>query len=141
MILQQDLWLPCLTLLLCLWEHPPGKHEEIAKCFVDFGIPANYLKVRGYVDSQEDLKQLFCEVDLVLMPSRTKGSGLTGLEVLSAGLPVIISKISGFGEALGSVQFGSLFVIDSENPSTWTAAIKDISNGDRKSVLDEVKAV
>ena len=52
------------------------------------------MKVRGYVDSQEDLKQLFCELDLLLMPSRTKGFGLVGLEALSAGLPVIVSKNS-----------------------------------------------
>ena len=120
---------------------PNGKHEEIANHFVDLGIPGNRLKVRGYVHSREDLKRLFCEVDLVLMPSRTEGFGLSGLEALSAGLPVIVNKNSGFGEALGSVQFGSYFVIDSEDPSAWTAAFKDISNRDRKSVLDEVKTV
>ena len=120
---------------------PVGKHEEIAKRFVDLGIPANRLKVRGYVDSREELKKLFCEVDLVLMPSRTEGFGLTGLEALSAGLPVIVSKNSGFGEALGSVQFGSLFVVDSEDHSAWTAAIKGIWKRDRKSQLDEVKTV
>ena len=52
----------------------------------------------------------------MLMLSRTEGFGLTGLEGLSAGLPVIISKNLGFGESLGSVRFGSLFVIDSEDP-------------------------
>ena len=57
--------------------------------------------MRGYEDSREDLKRLFCEVELVLMPSRTEGFGLTGLESLSAGLPVLVSKNSGFGEALG----------------------------------------
>ena len=119
---------------------PHGKHEEIARHFVDFGIPEKRLRVRGYME-QEDLKRLFCEVDLVLMPSRTEGFGLTGLEALSAGLPVIVSKNSGFGKALGSVPFGSFFVIDSEDPSAWTAAIKDIWNKERKSRLDEVKAL
>ncbi|XP_015769571.1 PREDICTED: uncharacterized protein LOC107348075 [Acropora digitifera] len=120
---------------------PDGKHEEIAKRFVDWGIPRKRLKVRGYVDSREDLKRLFCEVDLVLMPSRTEGFGLSGLEGLSAGLPVLVSKNSGFGEALGSVPRASLFVIDSEDPSKWTAGIKSIWKRDRKSQLDEVKAV
>ena len=118
-----------------------GKHEEIAQQFVDLGIPKHRQKVRSYLDSREDLKKLFCEVDLVLMPSRTDGFGLTGLEALSAGLPVIISKNSGFGEALGSALCGSLFVVDSEDPSAWTAAIKGIWNKDRKSQLDEVKVV
>ena len=120
---------------------PNGKHEEIAKRLIDFGIPPNRLKVRGYMDSREDLKRLFCEVDLVLMPSRTEGFGLTGLEALSAGLPVLVSKNSGFGGALGSIQFGSLFVIDHEDPSVWTAAIIGIWKKDRKSRLDEVKTV
>ncbi|XP_015759265.1 PREDICTED: uncharacterized protein LOC107338542 [Acropora digitifera] len=119
---------------------PPGKHEEIARSFIDFGIPANHLKVRSYTE-QEALKDLFCEVDLVLMPSRTEGFGLTGLEALSAGLPVLVSKNSGFGAALCSVPCGSLFVIDHEDPSAWTAAIKRIWNKDRKSRLDEVKTV
>ena len=120
---------------------PHGKHEEIAKRFVDLGIPENRLKVRGYVDTREGLKRLFCEVDLVLMPSRTEGFGLTGLEALSAGLPVLVSKNSGFGEALHSLPFGSSFVIASEDPSTWTAAIKGIWNRDRKSLLHEVESV
>ena len=117
-----------------------GKHE-IAQQFVDLGIPKHRQKVRSYLDSREDLKKLFCEVDLVLMPSRTEGFGLTGLEALSAGIPVIISKNSGFGEALGSVPFGSYFVIDSEDPNAWTKAIRDTWDKDRKQQLDEVKDV
>ena len=119
---------------------PPGKHEEIARNLIYFGIPATHLKVRSYTE-QEALKDLFCEVDLVLMLSRTEGFGLTGLEALSAGLPVLVSKNSGFGAALHSVPGGSLFVIDHEDPSAWTAAIKRIWNKDRKSRLDEVKTV
>ena len=120
---------------------PHGKHEEIAKHFVDLGIPKHRHKVRSYLNNLEDLKLLFCEVDLVLMPSRIDGFGLTGLEVLSAGLPVIISKNSGFGEALRSALCGSLFVVNSEDPSDWRKAIKDIWDKDRKKQLEEVKDV
>ena len=119
---------------------PEGKHSEVAKGLLDYGISEKRLTVRGFKD-REALKHLFSEVDLVLMPSRTEGFGLTGLEALSAGLPVIISKNSGFGEALGSVPCGSLFVIDSEDPSAWTAAIKGIWNKDRQTRLDETKVV
>ena len=118
---------------------PEGKHDGIAKRFLDLGIPKSRLTVRAYTD-REGLKQLFCEVDLVLMPSRTEGFGLTGLETLSAGLPVIVSKNSGFGEALGNVPYGSSFVIDdSENPSAWRAAIDSIYKKDRELRLDEAK--
>ncbi|XP_044176867.1 uncharacterized protein LOC122959567 [Acropora millepora] len=120
---------------------PHGKREEIIKRFVDFGIPEKRLRVKGYMDSREALKQLLCRVDLVLMPSRTEGFGLTGLEALSAGLPVIVSKNSGFGEALHSLPFGASYVIDSEDPRVWEGAIKDIWNKDRKLRLDEFKAL
>ena len=120
---------------------PNGKHGEIAKRLLEFGIPENRLRVRGYVETRDVLRRLFCEVDVALMPSRTEGFGLTGLEALSAGLPVIVSNNSGFGEALGNVPFGSSFVIDSEDPTAWTAAIKDIWNKNRQTRLDEAKAL
>ena len=120
---------------------PDGKYEEIANRFFECGIPKHRLRVRGYIKSRESLKQLFCEADVVLVPSRTEGFGLTGLEALSAGLPVIVSKNSGFGEALGNVPFGSSFVIDSEDPNAWTAAIKDIWNKNRQTRLGEAKAL
>ncbi|XP_068756046.1 uncharacterized protein [Montipora capricornis] len=120
---------------------PDGKHEAIANRFLECGIPKNHLRVRGYVKARETLKRLFCEVDIVLMPSRTEGFGLTGLEALSAGLPVIVSKNSGFGDALGNVPFGSSFVIDSEDPNAWAAAIKDIWNKNRQTRLGEAKVL
>ena len=117
-----------------------GKEQEIAKRLLDSGIPKGRLTVRGFKD-REALKREFCEADLVLMPSRTEGFGLTGLEALSAGLPVIVSQNSGFGEALDSVPFGSSFVIDPEDPSAWTEAIKGIWNKDRQKRLDETKVL
>ena len=120
---------------------PEGKHQEIAQQLLNCDIPANRLKVRSFVKSQESLKRLFYEVDLVLMPSRTEGFGLTGLEALSAGLPVLVSKNSGFGEALSKVPFGSSFVIDSEDPKVWAAAIKSIWDKDRQRRLEEAETL
>ena len=120
---------------------PSGKPEEVAERLLECGIPANRLKVRGYVNSRENFRRLFCEVDLALMPSRTEGFGLTGLEALSAGLPVLVSKNSGFGEALSKVPFGSSFVIDSEDPKIWAAGIKKIWDKDRLSRLEEFKVL
>ena len=118
-----------------------GKREEIAKRLTGCGIPVSRFRVRGFVQDQESLKRLFQEVDLVLMPSRTEGFGLPGLEAMSAGLPVLVSHNSGFGEALSSVPFGSFFVVNSENPADWTQAIQKIWAQDRKSRLEEVKTL
>ena len=115
-----------------------GKHEEIAKRLIDCGVPASRLRVRGFArQDRESLKRLFQEVDLGVMPSRTEGFGLTGLEAMSAGLPVLVSRNSGFGEALRSAAFGSSFVIDSEVPAIWTVAIQNILSKDRECRLEE----
>ena len=118
-----------------------GKREEIAKRLAGCGVPESRLRVRGFVQDQESLKRLFQEVDLVVMPSRTEGFGLTGLEAMSAGLPVLVSHNSGFGEALRSLPFGSCFVVNSENPADWSQAIQNIWAKDRKSRLGEVKTL
>ena len=120
---------------------PDGKHEEFAEKFTGYGVLARNLRVRGFVQSRDELKRLFHEVDLVLMPSRTEGFGLTGLEALSAGLPVLVSRNSGFGEALSNVPFGSSFVIDSEDPNVWAAAIKRVWQKDRQERLEEAETL
>ena len=120
---------------------PDGKHEEIAKRLTGCGVPASRLRVRGFIKERESLRRLFQEVDLVVMPSRTEGFGLAGLEALSAGLPVLVSHNSGFGEALCSVPFGSSFVVASEDPTDWTTAISKIWAKDRKSRLEEVETL
>ena len=120
---------------------PEGKHEEITQRLNRFGVPLNRLRVRGFVQDRESLKRLFQEVDLVVMSSRTEGFGLTGLEALSAGLPVLVSHNSGFGEALSSIPFGSSFVVNSEDPADWTAAIQKLWDKDRKSRVEEVKTL
>ena len=75
------------------------------------------------------------------MPSRTEGFGLTALEALSAGLPVLVSSNSGFGEALSKVPFGSSFVIDSEDPNVWAATIKKVWEKDRQERLEEAETL
>ena len=120
---------------------PEGKHEEITQRLNRFGVPLNRLRVRGFVQDRESLKRLFQEVDLVVMSSRTEGFGLTGLDALSAGLPVLVSHNSGFGEALSSIPFGSSFVVNSEDPADWTAAIQKLWDKGRKSRVEEVKTL
>ena len=118
---------------------PEGRHEGIAKHLLECGLPAHRLTVRSFLESREDLRRLFCEVDLVVMPSRTEGFGFTGLEALSAGLPVLVSKNSGFGEALCKVPFGSACVIDSEDSLVWAEAIQEVWKKDRETRLQEAE--
>ncbi|XP_022777464.1 uncharacterized protein LOC111318865, partial [Stylophora pistillata] len=114
-----------------------GKEEEVARKLLEYGIPRSQLTVRCFKEDREELASLFCEADLAIMPSRTEGFGLTGLEALSAGLPVLISGNSGLGEALEEVPFGSPCVVNSEDPKEWANAIKVIRQKKRKVRLEE----
>ena len=115
------------------------KAEEIADKLLQHGISRNQLIVRSISDSRDVLANLFCEVDLAIMPSRTEGFGLPGLEALSAGLPVLVSGNSGLGEALREVPLGSFCVIDSEDPKDWAREIKAVCQKSRTIRLRESK--
>ena len=118
---------------------PDGKQEEVADNLLQSGILKSRLTVRKFVQSKERLKELFCEVDLCIMPSRTEGFGLTALEALSAGLPILVSGNSGFGDALRTVPFGKSFVVDSEDPKEWARAIAGVRQKERTERLEEIQ--
>ena len=118
---------------------PREDGKEIADKLLQHGISHNQLIVRSFNSNREVLGNLFCEVDLAIMPSRTEGFGLCGLEALSAGLPVLISGNSGLGGALKKVPFGSHYVVDSEDPKDWAKKIRDVRQKCRKDRLSEAE--
>ena len=75
------------------------------------------------------------------MPSRTEGFGLTGLEALSAALPLLVGQKSGFAEALKAIPFGSYSVVDSDKAVVWSSAIKNVMGKSRKVRLEESKTL
>ena len=113
-----------------------GKEEKVKKMLLKEGILPHQLIVR-IAKEREQLVQEFYGADLVIMPSRAEGFGLTALEALSAGLPVLVSRNSGLGEALEKVDFGSHFVVNSDNPTEWAEAIRGVRRKDRKNRLRE----
>ena len=116
---------------------PNGKENEVVDLFLKCGIPPSQLIVRGFVESRDALKLFFCQADLAVMPSRTKGFGLTALEALSAGLPILVSENSGLGEAIKSIPFGRTFLVDSDNPEEWRKAISRVRQTPREIRLKE----
>ena len=118
---------------------PRGKEGEIADKLLQHGIDCSQLIVRSFSDSRELLADLFCEVDLAIMPSKTEGFGVSALEALSAGLPVLVSGNSGLGEALKMVPLGSQCVVDSEDPKEWAKKIKEVRHKKREVRLLESK--
>ena len=116
---------------------PGGKEDEVAAKLLEHGISPSQLTVRRFKESRKELANLFCEVDLAIMPSRTEGFGLTALEALSAGLPVLVSGNSGLGDALKKVPSGFSHIVDSEDPREWAKAIKIVRQKGREVRLED----
>ena len=120
---------------------PDGKQEEIKEYLLQNGIPDDQLTVRKFVQSKEELEELFCEVDLCIMPSRVEGFGLTALEAMSAGLPILVSGCSGFGEALCAMPSGEKVVVKSKEPKVWAKEIAGVRQKERRQRLREIRQI
>ena len=119
-----------------------GGGDALKKRLCDHGIDLKQLSIQSCKNRRE-LKDVFRRVDLAIMPSRTEGFGLTGLEAFSAGLPILVSSNSGFAEALSKLPFGASYVVDSNDPQDWAKAITKVlrlrdSNG-RLRILQEIQ--
>ena len=120
------------------------EQDEVANRLKECNLPARQLRVKAYMENRDELKKPFSGVDLAIMPSRTEGFGLAALEALSAGLPILVSGNSGFGQALGKVTFGSACVIppeEAEDPEEWAKKIKEIKEKTRETRQDESKSL
>ena len=116
---------------------PNGKETELTKKLLEQGLSRSQLIVKGYLENRENLTTLLCASNLVIIPSRTEGFGLTALEALSAGLPFLVSQNSGFAEALLEISSECPFVIDSEQPDRWAEAIKDVRQKGSERAIEE----
>ena len=117
-----------------------GKEREIRRMLLDEGILHRQLMVKG-AKEREQLPQQFFGADLAIMPSRTEGFGLTALEALSAGLPVLVSGNSGLGQALREVPTGENVVLNSEDPKDWAKKIKAVRRKKREVRLEEARVL
>ena len=117
-----------------------GKQDEVREKLLQCGITEEQLIVRKFVHSREDMKDLLCEVDLAIMPSKSEGFGLIALEALSAGLPILVGRKSGFARAVKNFPTGKLCIVDSDDPTEWAEAIEGVRlrHGER---LKEIKAL
>lgn len=85
------------------------------------GVSSDYLSSLIKQDNLEDKVKLLgekkrdwlylhlCEYDLLILPSRHEGFGLTIVEGIAAGLPILSSNIDGPKEILNNGSYGLLF--------------------------------
>ena len=106
---------------------PQDGHRKIENWFLtETNISRDQLTIREYCD-YEEMKNMFCEADTIVMPSRTEGFGLVALEAISAGVPVLASSKSGIAEALKNVKGGMSVVVNSNMPEDWAIRILGLS--------------
>ena len=119
-----------------------GKQDEVTNKLLEprLGIAAAQLTVRKFVQSRDGLKDLLCEADLVIMPSKSEGFGLVALEALSAGLPILVGSRSGFAKALENVPNGYSCIVNSDDPAKWAEAIEVVRTRHRMR-LEEIRAL
>ena len=119
---------------------PEGKQEEVREKLLQRGIAEAQLTIRKFIQSRDRLKDLLCEADLAIMPSKSEGFGLVALEALSAGLPILVGSRSGFAKALENVPHGNACIVNSDDPAKWAKAIEAVRIRHRMR-LQEIKSL
>ena len=105
---------------------PEGRQEEVSEKLIQRGISEAKLTLRKFIHSRDRLKDLLCEADLAIMPSKSEGFGLVALEALSAGLSILVGSRSGFAIALENVPIGFSCIVNSDDPAEWAKAIEAV---------------
>ena len=118
------------------------EQEEFKERLLQCGIAKEQLVVRTFIENRDSLKDLLCEVDLAIMPSKSEGFGLVALEALSAGLPILVGSRSGFAKALENVPNGYSCIVYSDDPEEWAKAIEAVRvrHGMRLREINALKA-
>ena len=90
------------------------------------------IKLVGYVD---DPWLWLCVADVVVIPSLTEGLGLSAIEALSAGCPVVATNVGGLPEVVSASHLGSL--VTKSDPNALASAINGWLSKGRGSHEDE----
>ena len=105
----------------------PNQQKELEKWFLRKArIAKEQLTVCGYGD-REKLMRHFQAADLFVLPSREEGFGMTALEALSSGIPILVSPNTGIAHVLKKVENGNHFIVASNDPDEWAKRIRAAS--------------
>ena len=114
-----------------------GEYRGFVEKFHECGVPKHQLIIRSPPEDEEEMKSWLCEADLAIVPSGEQGFGMFGLIALSSGLPILVHGASGLGEALKDVANGWSSIVESEDVSEWSKAIKKVRDKGRRVRLEE----
>nr|WP_223217214.1 glycosyltransferase family 1 protein [Rhizobium cauense] len=98
---------------------PNSAQRELKAKWKQLGLPGEDLVTVGHV-SDSDLVSLYKGADLVIQPSLSEGFGLTALEAMTCGVPVIASNAG----ALPEIVEDKAFLFDPTDTADITRAMK-----------------
>jgi glycosyltransferase involved in cell wall biosynthesis len=121
--------------LINLFERKGGKFfHELAKLMPDYeflGVEGGYgnqekstLPNVKYMSNTSDVKKIYSQTRILLMPSMYESYGIVGIEAMMSGIPVIASPTPGLKESLSTA--GIFCQLDS--PLKWVEAIKKLDD-------------
>ena len=101
-------------------------YNELKERIENYGI-ADVVKLEG---KQIDPKPYYDEAYIYIHPADKEGFGMTIVEAMSAGLPVIVSNMGGVPELVENKKDG--VIVDAYNPKEWVDAIIELYNNREK---------
>ncbi|WP_321351626.1 glycosyltransferase [Halopseudomonas oceani] len=95
--------------------------ESLERLIVHSGLQGK-VHLMGWTD---DVEKALHGGDIQLIPSVWEGFGLTAVEGMSTGLPLVISDVSGLREVVGNGKFAVL-VDPAGGKAAWVSAIREL---------------
>lgn len=77
-----------------------------------------------YIDTQKDIRTVFKQIGILLMPSKKESWGRTAVEAMAAGVPVIHSEASGLIESVS----GAGILCMRDDIDAWEQAVRKLIN-------------
>lgn len=94
-----------------------------------------------FIGNVDDVRSFLKKIDIFVLPSRLEGFGLSLLEAMCMGIPVIASNIDGPAEIINNIKCGKLF--ESGNSKELASKISETIenyNIEKQDALDNVNA-
>lgn len=96
------------------------QHPSLAQ-----SAPAN----ARFLGHQGDIRPLLAAADVFVIPSRREGQGLTALEAMAAGVPLIASRVGGLAEMLTDSE--TALLIPPNDPDALAATLSRLQSAPR----------
>ena len=123
-----------ITLINC-WEDKGGLLlQEIARLMPEYkfiGVKGGYghqeicdLPNIKYLENTPDIRKVYGQSRIVLMPSKYESYGRVAVEAMASGIPVIAHATPGLKESLGEAGI----FCDRDKPEDWVRAIKTLDD-------------